>query len=128
LLWKSTDMVWNSVKWHRHAKRMETNCMPDVVLVGHRLLWIMDSSLNVNHDYLWSILIQWIRVMIARWQSDLVNTKKAYVLYIINLITRTKEQYIMGRWLMFCGTVHYLFRLCHHTYFVVHVKLNLHRE
>ena len=39
----------------------------------------MDSSLSIFIIYnsKWSILIQWIRVMIVIWQSELVNTKKS---------------------------------------------------
>ena len=29
----------------------------------------------IIYNSTWSILTQWIRVMIVRWQSDLVNTK-----------------------------------------------------
>jgi len=31
----------------------------------------------IIYNSTWSILTQWIRVMIVRWQSDLVNTKES---------------------------------------------------
>ena len=41
----------------------------------------MDSSCQLSimiiYNSTWSILIHWIRVMIVRWQSDLVNTKES---------------------------------------------------
>ena len=53
----------------------------------------------------WPILIQWLRVMLVRWQSDLVNTKESVRPVCDNLITRTKESYRMGRRKKFFGTV-----------------------
>ena len=34
-------------------------------------------SIMIIYNITWSTLIQWIRIMIVRWQSDLVNTKKS---------------------------------------------------
>ena len=55
----------------------------------------------------WLILIQWVRVIIVRWQSDIVSTRhrEEYFLFVMNLITRTKDKYRRGG-LTFCGTVY----------------------
>jgi len=45
----------------------------------------------IIYNSTWSILIQWIMVMIVRSQSDLVNTIESVLLFVINLITRTKN-------------------------------------
>ena len=47
-------------------------------------------SIMTIYNSLGSIWIQWIRVMILRWQSNLVNAKKTY-LFVINFITPAKE-------------------------------------
>jgi len=49
----------------------------------------------------WSILIQWINVMIVSWQYDVTIQKKAYLPYHTN-----KRK---GRRLKFCGTMHWFY-------------------
>ena len=67
---------------------------------------VMNSSPTVMVIYKskWSILIQWIRVMLDMWQSGQVNTKQAHWLFMINLITLTKRNVRKGEE-KFCGTV-----------------------
>jgi len=40
---------------------------------------VSQLSIMIIYNSIWSILIQWIRVMIVRWQSDLLNTKEIAV-------------------------------------------------
>jgi len=61
---------------------------------GEDGLLAMDSSIIIIYNSTWSILIQWIRVMIVRWQSDQLKTKESiHFLFVINLITLMKEKY-----------------------------------
>jgi len=47
------------------------------------------------------LFLFWIR------QSDVIKQKKAFFMYVINLITRTIKIYRKERKLKFCGTIHW---------------------
>ena len=57
---------------------------------------ISQSSIMISYNSTWSILIQWIRVMIVRWQSDLVKKEKEYTLFVITLSHEQKKSTKMG--------------------------------
>jgi len=70
----------------------------------------MDSSPTVNHDHLhYTVHGQFYSNELVLWLSGDNLTKyiqeRAYFLFVINLITWTKEKYQRGRRLKFCGTV-----------------------
>jgi len=57
--------------WHNILELLST---------AQLVVLIMDSSptsIMIIYDSTWSILIQWIRVMIVGWHSDQVNTKES---------------------------------------------------
>ena len=69
-------------------------------------LTVPQMSIMIIYNSTWSIFYPMDYGRIVRWQSDHVNTKKAYLLCVINLITLTKEKYKKGGGFRFFGTVH----------------------
>jgi len=58
----------------------------------------------ISFNSTWSILIHWIRVVIVRWQSDLVNTKKRMLPNCVKPYhTNKRKKQNMEKT---CGTVH----------------------
>jgi len=65
-------------------------------------------SIMIIYNSTWSILIQCIRDILSGDNLTYLIQKKAYFLIVMNLITRTKGYYRMGRSLKMCGTMHCL--------------------
>ena len=65
------------------------------------------SSMIINNSA-WPISIKWIRIILSGDNLTLFIHKKAYFLFVINLITRTKGYYRNGMRLKVCGTLHYV--------------------
>jgi len=74
---------------------------------GKRLTFHWLSCLILYNGWL-SVLIQWIRAIMIRWQSDLLNTKERILLVCENLITITKKRNDRkGRKVDLCETAHF---------------------
>jgi len=69
----------------------------------------MDSSLTVSLDNLHQYMVNFSPMnkdYDCQVSICLLIQNKAYILFVINLIRRTKRQYNKGRRLKFCGTMH----------------------
>jgi len=66
----------------------------------------------IIYNSTWSILIQCIRVMIFRWQSNLVNAKESVLPVCDKPYHTNKKYYRNGRRLKNCGTMHYVYCTC----------------
>ena len=65
-------------------------------------------SIMIIYNCTWSMLIQWITVILSGDNLTQKLQKKAYFLFVINLITRPKTICRMGRSLQICGTFYYI--------------------
>jgi len=63
-------------------------------------------SIMITYNGLCSNLIQWVRVILSGDQPTQKIPKKAYFLFVINLIKISKKIYHIGRSLKICGTMH----------------------
>ena len=63
-------------------------------------------SIMIIYNCSWSVLIQQIRIMLSADNLTQKIQKKAYFLFVINLITRSKKICRLGRSLKICGTIH----------------------
>jgi len=69
--------------------------------------WIVyQLPIMIIYNSTWSILIQFIRVMIVRWRSNVVNTKESELPVCDKKIRTNKRKVQKGRRLKRCKTVH----------------------
>ena len=64
-------------------------------------------SIMIIYNCAWSVLIQQIRIILSSDNLTQKKQKKAYFLFMINLITRSKKICRMGRRLKNCGTIYF---------------------
>jgi len=62
-------------------------------------------SIMIIYNSTWSILMQWIWVELSGDKLTFYTQKKAYFLFVINLITPTMKYNKSGRRLKMCGTM-----------------------
>ena len=68
---------------------------------------VPQKSILISYNSTWSILIQRFRVMIVRWQSDLVYTKESILSACDQPYHTNKRQYRETSRLKFCEVMHW---------------------
>ena len=76
-------------------------------IICHETLWTVPKlSIMIIYNCTWSILIQQIRIILSTDNMTQKIQKKAYFLFVINFITRSKKICRLGRSLKNCGTIY----------------------